>query len=47
MIEPEGGGWVWGLELERWGFAGAQREIAGRASACAQGSASSTTVAAR
>ncbi len=31
MVTPEAGGWVWGLELARYGFAGAERGVGGKA----------------
>ena len=35
--EPDGGGWSWGLELRRYGFPGAEREMAEPASVRAAG----------
>ena len=34
---PDAGGWTWGLQLERYGFAGRMRSVAGRADAGAEG----------
>lgn len=27
LVEPDGGGWTWGLELKRYGVVGAEREV--------------------
>ncbi len=35
---PDAGGWTWGLELERYGFAGHERAVAGRAEVSVDGS---------
>jgi hypothetical protein len=37
VAEPKGGGWQWGLELERYGFPGAERVISGVSAVKAEG----------
>ncbi|MGQ0551692.1 MAG: FG-GAP repeat protein [Planctomycetota bacterium] len=36
-VQPDAGGWAWGLQLESYGFAGQERAIAGAAQVAADG----------
>lgn len=36
-VTPDVGGWTWGLELQRYGFAGAERAVAGAANSVSHG----------